>query len=356
MSTGPSSSRSEWGPVRVSPARLLAVAGILSVFMLAAVPAAAQLRDPIEQYGVELRTLVDPLDGSSFQARSLRVSNGLGGYDSDGCAYSKGQQPRTFAVATSPRTLFSAPMADFPQVLKATQKQAITSALAAFPAPDRVADLPVSTGYEIAAAVARILGKGHYQVGELYLAGAWTVRDTLVGFLPGLQGAGDTWRKMADVDSRARQQTDDRAKTRALFDLARISHRGGFVIEREAFLDLLSTFPDAGLGAMEKRDEFRRRVAGEQRLMQLARKEFQAGLTAAEGSIADQRYYLYLVGDIDRRAGDFEAAVGALKRVVDDARTADDVVALARDILHVMTVQKREQSGAGSPAEPGGSQ
>ena len=42
----------------------------------------------------------------------------------------------------------------------------------------------------------------------------------------------------------------------------------------EAFLERLSTFPDAGLGAMEKRQEFRRRVAEEQRLLSLARREF----------------------------------------------------------------------------------
>jgi len=337
------------------PARLFAAAGGLLLLLAAAAPATAQWRDPIEQYGVEVRTLVDPLDGSSFQARALLVSNGLGGYDSDGCPYSKGQQPRAFAVATSPTTLFSAPMSDFPQALTATQKQDIRAALAAFGSPDELADLPASTGYEIAAVVARSLGKGHYEVGELYLAGAWTVRDTVVGFLPGLQGAGDTWRKMSDVNTRAQQQTDNRARTRALFDLARISHRGGFVTQREAFLDLLSTFPDAGLGAMEKRDEFRRRVAQEQRLMQLARREFQAGLGSAEGSIAEQRYYLYLVGDIDRRAGDFEAAAQALQRVVDDARTADDVAALARDILQVLAVQEREGAGADSPAEAGGS-
>ena len=98
------------------------------------------------------------------------------------------------------------------------------------------------------------------------------MRDTIVGFLPGLQGAGDTWRKLADVNKRAQQQTTDRAKTRAMFDLARVAHRGGLPAERETFLELLSTFPDAGLGAVEKREEFRRRVAEEQRLLQLARR------------------------------------------------------------------------------------
>jgi len=328
---------------------------VVALGITCALPAHAQWRSPApsQAYGPEARSFIDPLDGRHFEAGVLLSTNGLGGYDSDGCAYGKGLQPRAFAIATSPSTLFSAPIGDFPRALTAVQQEQIGAALAAFGDPKQVAGKSAADGYEIAAAVARVLGKGRYRIGELYLSGGWTVRDTIVGFLPALQGAGDTWRKMLDVSARAQEQTSDKAKTRAMFDLARICQRGGFATERETFLELLSTFPDAGLGATEKREEFHRRVAHEQRLLQLAKSEFEAGLAAGEGTAEEQSYYLYLVGDIDRRAGNFEAAEVALKRVEASKDAAQEVQALAADVLRVLAVQDRNEPGAAKPAGAG---
>ncbi len=321
--------------------------------LLLAWPASAQWRDPSEQFGPELRRFADPLDDSVFEARSLLSTNGLGGYDSDGCSYAKGQQPRTFGIATSPTTGFSAPVGSFPTKLTASQKKAVRAVLADFGSIETILALPASGGYEIAAAIARVLGRSHFEVGELYLAGAWTVRDSIVGFFPGLQGAGDTWRKMKEVSKLAQQQTEDRARTRAMFDLARLSHRGGFFHERETFLELLSTFPDAGLGAMEKRAEFRRRVAEEGRLLGLAREEFRAGLASNQGNAGDRSYYRYLTGDIDRRRGDFEAGSVALQEVAAHRSTAEEVATLARDILRVLEVQDKSGAAYAEPTQNG---
>jgi hypothetical protein len=138
-----------------------------------------------------------------------------------------------------------------------------------------------------------------------------------------------------------------------MFDLARLSHRGGFFHERETFLELLSTFPDAGLGAMDKRAEFRRRVAEEERLLGLARKEFHAGQASSVGNPRDRSYYRYLVGDIDRRRGDFEAAAVALQEAAADKSSAEEVAALARDILRVLEVQDKSGSGYAKPSPNG---
>ena len=140
-----------------------------------------------------------------------------------------------------------------------------------------------------------------------------------------------------------------------MFDLARISHRGGFFHEREAFLELLSTFPDAGLGAQGKRKEFRRRVAEEQRLLRLARDEFLAGRSVGEGSAKDRSYYLYLVGDIERRSGAFEAATIAFEQVVSNKTTAEEVGVLVQDIMRVLKVQDKKGVGHVMPPRGGGS-
>ena len=321
--------------------------------LLLAWPATAQWRDASEQFGPELRRFVDPLDGSAFEARSLLSTNGLGGFDSDGCSYARGQQPRAFGVATSPSTGFSAPIGDFPIELTDSQKKDVRVALAGFGSLETILALPASGGYEIAAAIARVRGAGHFEVGELYLAAAWTVRDTIVGFFPGLQGASDTWRKMKEVSKLAQQQTEDRARTRAMFDLARLSHRGGFFHERETFLELLSTFPDAGMGAMKMRTEFRRRVAEEERLLALARVEFRAGRVSSEGSASDRSYYQYLIGDIDRRRGDFEAGALALQQAAADKATAEEVATLARDILRVLEVQDKSDAAYSKSTQNG---
>ncbi|MBJ92974.1 MAG: hypothetical protein CMP23_00715 [Rickettsiales bacterium] len=314
----------------------------VAVFMLPST-GQAQYKDPAEQFGPELRRLIDPLDQSPFEARTVLSTNGLGGYDSDGCSYARGPQPRSFAIATSPTTGFSAPIGRFPAVLTEAEKKRVRLVIAEFGSLQQILAMPASGGYEIAAAIAGSLGASAYDIGELYLQGAWTVRDTIVGFLPGLQGAGDTWRKMGEVSRLAQQQVDPAPRTRALFDLARISHRGGFFYERESFLKLLSTVPDAGLNAVEKRAEFRRRVALEQRLLQRAREQFERGVQAGQGSAADRSYYLYLVGDIDRRQGRFEAAQRAFAAVVKDSATAEEVRVLVEDIQAVLKVQERQQ-------------
>jgi hypothetical protein len=105
---------------------------------------------------------------------------------------------------------------------------------------------------------------------------------------------------------------------------------------------------------MEKRKEFRRRVAEEQRFLSLARKEFQAGRVRGEGSAKDRSYYLYLLGDIDRRSGAFEAGAMALQAVAADKDTAEEVAVLVRDILRVLEVQDKTGAGYKMPIESGG--
>ncbi|MCO4770749.1 MAG: hypothetical protein KDA24_12025 [Deltaproteobacteria bacterium] len=290
--------------------------------------------------GMRSVELVDPIDGHGFSVFVPAASNGLGGWDSDGCSYAKGQQPRKFEIVTSPTTLFSAPIESFNNEVPDAQKAAVMEMLLGLGRDvENVRMLPAADRYELAAAVARILGKDDFEVGELFLAGAWTVRDTIVGFLPSVQGASDAWSKFVETLPMVRAVDNDRGATIAFFDMARLAHRGGFVHERDDMLALSAQIPDAGLNADTKREEFARRVEREGQLLAKARDAFKSGLEKNLGTAETRASYRFIVGDLDRRLNDFDSARTALEAVELDSSAPDQTKSLARDVLAVLKVQ-----------------
>jgi len=292
-----------------------------------------------------MERVTDPLDGHVFEVVVPVSKNGLGGFDSDGCSYAKGQQARTFEIVTSPTTLYSAPMESFQEAIPDEQKAALVEMLLGLGRDvDDVRKLSPSDKYELAAAVARQLGKGNYAAGELYLTAAWTVRDTIVGFLPGVQGASDAWSKFVETLPMVREVDNDRGATIAFFDMARLAHRGGFSHERDDMLRLSEQIPDAGLNADAKRVEFGRRVQREMQLLGKARDAFRAGLEANEGTPEERAGYRFLVGDLSRRLGEFDVARTELEAVELAASASEETKSLARDVLAVLKVQAQQPS------------
>lgn len=310
---------------------------LLALLLLPATSVGQQRPDNLEPKG-----LIDPLDGQPFQWTVLRSANGMGGWDSDGCYYSSGEQPRTYSVATSPTTLYSARLDDWERSIPEEMKQPLMEMLLTIGEDvDDARLLPPHQRYEIAAVVAEYLGDGPFVVGELYLQAAWTVRDTVVGFLPGVQGAADAWAKLEETLPMLREVAEPRGRTIACFDLARLCHRGGFGKERDAFLATIDTFEDAGLGAQGKRQEFFRRVTQESRLLAKAREAFLVGVVEGWGTAQERTFYRYLVGDISRRLGDFADADSHLEAVLLDKAASEEVRGHVRDIKAVLKVQGR---------------
>jgi len=331
------------------------LAGLLALLCLIAgqLPgtATAQLRPG----SLATEVLVDPLDGHVFEVQVMLSTNGLGGYDSDGCAYAGGQQPRAFAVATSPTTLYSALVTDWKKPIPPERKTELMALLLGIGEDvDDARALRPSQSYEIAAVVSEFLGGGPYASGELYLQGAWTIRDTIVGFLPGVQGSIDAWQKLTSTLPQVRELENPRGRTIALFDMARLCHRGGFVLERDAFLKLIDSFEDAGLGAQEKRQEFYLRVAEESRLLSKAREAFMLGLKERRGTPDDQAYYRYLVGELSRRLGDYGEADSQLEAVRLGSAGGEEVQAYVMDVQAVLKMQGRTESAVDlETAKPG---
>ncbi len=291
-------------------------------------------------------TLVDPIDGHTFEWQLPIGSNALGGYDSDGCTYAKGEQPRASGVATSPTSLYSARAERFARTLSDEQKATLLEQLSTIGADvDDARALTPAGRYELAAAVAEHLGDPAFDVAELYLIGAWTVRDTIVGFFPGVRGAGDAWNKLEEVMALAAQVDEPRPRTRALFDMARLAHRGGFLHERNDFLAKLDTFEDAGLHGKEKRTEFRRRVERESDLLRNARRWYRKGLDSGEGDGSDRAVARLMVADLSRRLGELDEARTQAEGVRMDQAAPPEVVMQAEDVLQALTVQAASAIG-----------
>ncbi|HCP45113.1 MAG TPA: hypothetical protein DIU15_03675 [Deltaproteobacteria bacterium] len=294
---------------------------------------------PMAASPVTTTQLTDPITGQLFEAEVLLVTNGRGGYDSDGCPYSQGPQPRAYAIATSPYTLYSAPVESYGKGVPAKATGSLHQYLQQFADKEATSPLTPTRRYELAALAAEHLGEGPYAVGDYLLSAGWTVRDRIVGFLPAVQGASDAWEKLQGVLPDYRAVASPRGRTLASFDLARLSHRGGFGWERDALLAQLESFPDAGLGAFSKREEFRRLVRREHELLRAARSRFEEGLGMGLGSSEDRSYRRYLVGELSRRLGELERAGDELRAVANDTETSAEVLGVVRDILAVLQLQ-----------------
>lgn len=314
-----------------------------------AVTAAPQGGPPVEYEAPPLpsRTFVDPLDGTRFEASTVPAANGLGGWDGDGCTYSRGVQPRALSVITSPSSLYSARAEHWERPMTVKQRDALLALLSASGAHvEQASSLPAFRKYELAAQVGAFFGDRPEKLGELYLIGAWTVRDSIVGFMPSIQGTGDAWSKLQIVAAQARQLRDDSIRTRAMFDIARLCHRGGFLVERDEFLTLLDGIPDQGLGAVQKREEFYLRVLDESRLLSRARELFRLALEQKDAAPVDRADWRWLLGEIARRLGDWDEARARLTSVTEDPAAREETRGYARDILSVLAVQATAPRGA----------
>ncbi|MEE2829869.1 MAG: hypothetical protein VX498_11830 [Myxococcota bacterium] len=293
------------------------------------------------------QVLIDPLDGHRFEVGVLPSTNSMGGFDSDGCSYASGAQPRRYAVATSPTTLYSARLSAWGEgITEKNRRQLLAMLLEVGQEVDTAARLAPYQRYELAARVAEVLGAGRLPVADLYLHGAWTLRDSIVGFLPGVQGAADAWEKLAELLVLAEPLTEARPRTIALFDMARLSHRGGFVHERSHFLASLDDFEDAGLGARTKRTEFLRLVQEENRLLAQAREAYLEGASRPEVGAEERVYYRYLAADLARRLGDIETAERELAPLALDKAASVEVKGLIADVRAVLRVQAKDPRAA----------
>ncbi len=285
---------------------------------------------------VRYQDLPCPLGDDVVRVFTHISSNTQGGYDSDLAHYSSDGQFREYAVATCAENLFSLLGDDMTAPIDPDKLPALQAALA-----EEVAALPdpsnptVWQRYGIAARMYQELGWPPLALAELYLTASWTVRDTVVGFHAGLEGPAAVKYLMAEGPAELERPLTDAQRKAVLYSLARVAHRGGYLAERDAWLE---RFAQTGTLSEEEQAAvawFRRAVDEiEPHYQDLALAEFAAALADRSLPQADRIRARYLTADLLRRRGRPEEARPLFEEVAGDPEAPAELKSAASLLLN----------------------
>lgn len=275
-----------------------------------------------------------PLDGGAVRVFEKVSANTHGGWDSDLATYSTEGQWREYALATCTDNLYTVYGTDIDHQLTPEQATSARKRLeeirSATPDPDA---LEVWDRYLIAAEMYRIRGASPKELFELYLEASWTARDAAVGVYLGLDGP-EAARELLN-EGRKDLDGDLESSTRKvlLHNLARVAHRGGWLVERDHYLKLFEAVGNLTDPEREALERFRH-AAGvvEPRLQDLALEQAETWL-ASDESAQDPKgraRVRYLYGDLLRRRGRLEEARATFDAVQKDPALQAELAGLAR--------------------------
>ena len=298
--------------------------------LLAGLPLSAQARTAEGE-------VICPLDGTEISVSRPVSTNALGGTDSDFCQYASGEQPRQHDVATCPTCFYSATLSSFDGSLTDAQRRALQEMLrSAVPPSQSAAALEVWDRYQLAALCAGVLDQGALERGDILLTGAWTVRDRAVGFIPAVDGPLDAAVQLDEMDVLWSEIPDLQIQQMALFDLARLAHRGGMRARRDGYLVRLDQLPPVPPQLVEIRGKVLELLALEDRFLEKALEHYQEGLRRNEGSPEDQVYYRYLVVDIQRRLGQDKGLLDDLNVLLADPLLPEGIRPMAKGVKEIL--------------------
>lgn len=245
-----------------------------------------------------------PIDDEDTVKLYFQISsNEFGGFDSDGATYSSGTQFREHAISTCTKSLFSAYPTDMQTSFSPDDIQEIKTWLT--PIADQYPNPMPWERYKIAAEYYRWKGKPALFMGRLYLEAAWTARDKAVGIHPELKGPVVADQVLIQGAKELQKELTSEERKMVTFNLARVAHRNAQFDKREQYLNAFLT--DPALEEYERKAgmEFSKLTKEiEPKLLRLARSEYMNHLQQAP----KDGQTLYLVGDLNRRLGDYNQA------------------------------------------------
>jgi uncharacterized protein (DUF2225 family) len=248
-----------------------------------------------------------PLGDDYARVFAFTSQNQLGGYDSDLASYAKGEQFRTFAIATCYDSYFSLYGSDFSLTLTAEQTEKIQKSLIEAKKTLRDPKNPlIWERYEIAATMYRTLDYPPEFLAQIYLDASWTVRDSFVGFHQGLDGPKSA-REILELGPKELEKSLSPEQRKLLvFNLARVAHRAGYPAQRDSYLTQFSLLENLSDSDRNGLDYVRNIVIPKERYYQeKARVEFQNALKNPKSlSEKKQHHTRYLLADLHRRLGD----------------------------------------------------
>ena len=254
--------------------------------------------------GIHTTETTCPIDENDTVKLYFQISsNEYGGFDSDGATYSSGTQFREHAISTCAQTLFSAYPTDMQTTFSPDEIREIKAWL--LPIAEQYTDPTPWDRYEIAAAYYRWMGKPALFMGRLYLEAAWTARDKAVGIHQDLKGPIVADQLLEQGKKELQKDLTTEQRKMVTFNLARVAHRNAQFDLREQYLTTFLNDPDLEDYERQAGEEFFKLTTEvEPRLLRLARAEY---LNHLQGTPKDGQT-LYLLGDLNRRLGDYEQA------------------------------------------------
>ena len=254
--------------------------------------------------GIHTTEATCPIDENDTVKMYYQISsNEYGGFDSDGATYSSGTQFREHAISTCTETLFSAYPTDMQTTFSPNEIREIKAWL--LPIAEQYTDPKPWDRYEIAAAYYRWTGKPALFMGRLYLEAAWTARDEAVGIHPDLKGPVVADQILAQGKKELQKDLTSEQRKMVTFNLARVAHRNAQFDLREQYLTAFLNDPDLEEYERQAGKDFVKLTTEiEPRLLRLARAEYLNHIKEAP----NDGQTLYLLGDLNRRLGDYNQA------------------------------------------------
>jgi hypothetical protein len=259
-----------------------------------------------------------PLGEGSVKVYDKIAANTFGGFDSDLVSYSSKGQFREYAISTCPDNLLSLLGRDMLVSWSKEDKKTLEDAL------DK-ANLGKNWGgtvterYKLAADLYTALDKEPLFMAELYLEGSWVARDMSVGIFLGLEGPVGA-RSLITEGAAALQQSAapvGQSKKLLLHNLTRIAHRGGYTVERDAYLEAFASLP-LSPAETETLKQMRNGIALEAWFQDRAIESFKTGLATQGLDMETKTRATYLLADLLRRRGHYTDSFGLFALIISE--------------------------------------
>ncbi len=284
--------------------RLIVIVGIWTLSMQA------------EAAKMTVREIKCPFEEDSVRIFSLVSDNQTGGYDSDLAIYSSGQQFRSVAVSTCYNNLFSFYGKDKGIKINSNQRKAVKNAIRktkkTFQNPN---DPKVWERYALAESVYSTLNKPAYVRANLMIEASWTIRDSIVGFHRGLNGP-ESVKKILDLGPKElKKDLSPNQRKLLIYNLARVSHRGGYNDWRDHYMNLFVQLPNLSPEDKKSAEDFKKAASileplYQRKSMALYKSALSDGLSSEKRERAT-----YLIADINRRLGNYKDAIKGYKKI-----------------------------------------
>jgi tetratricopeptide (TPR) repeat protein len=300
------------------------------------------LATPTRATMTEEQAFTCPLDGTAFTGRVLSSSNRGGGVDSDFCVWSIGESPLQYEVQVCPKCFYARRNEDFNKPLPMATKQRLVKALTHWrkthPEVKDIDGVRPAQRWELAAVCVMVRHNQPEIVGDLWLRASWARRHTgLAGLNMRIATPMDGFEQLDGLLYDLRKAKGE-AFVETLFRVVMLAQRVGQVKRRDAALGMLEK---ANLDAKQAEHlaQLRQAFADEAMYQERAIAAFSRAIEQEIANAERTAFYLYLIGDMNRRLGRNDEALKYYKQAASAPEVRDDVRDMCAFMVRWLTAE-----------------